>query len=286
MSVTAVVGTNWGDEGKGRIVDLLARSADAIVRFQGGANAGHTIVNELGKFIFHLIPSGILYPDTLNILGPGVVVDPQALADELEELRGRVDQIGSFLVSDRAHVVLPLHKKIEAALDDQPDLLKYGSTKRGIAPTYQFKVAKVGLQMGELLRDEAHLRARLQTIVAFANVMFRGLGVDEDSSAPCEISTGESIPTALPRTRSRVTARWGRAWLLMKSPRFSGSARPTAPRWALGPSSPSSKGRLPSASARSGRNTVRRRDALDASDGLTPSLPVTARASREPPRSW
>ncbi len=181
MPVIAVVGTNWGDEGKGRIVDLLARSVDAVVRFQGGANAGHTIVNDLGKFVFHLIPSGILYPTTLNILGPGVVVDPEALADEMDALRKSVVSIGDFLVSDRAHVVLPLHKKIEAALDNQDGMLKFDSTRRGIAPAYQFKVAKVGLQMGELLLGEAHLRRRLVPIVAFANVMFRGLGVAETS---------------------------------------------------------------------------------------------------------
>ena len=179
MPATAIVGTQWGDEGKGRMVDLLAAEADAVVRFQGGANAGHTIINDLGKFVFHLLPSGMLSPHTVNIIGTGVVVDPERLVAELTNLQDAVSETGQLIVSDRAHVVLPFHRQIEEALDQSPKTLKYGSTKRGIAQAYQFKAAKVGVQVGELLADEATLRARLEPAVEFANIFFRGLEVPE-----------------------------------------------------------------------------------------------------------
>ena len=175
MPATAIVGTQWGDEGKGRMVDLLAAEADAVVRFQGGANAGHTIINDLGKFVFHLLPSGMLSPHTVNIVGTGVVVDPERLVDELTNLQNAVSETGQLIISDRAHVVLPFHRQIEEALDQSPKTLNYGSTKRGIAQAYQFKAAKVGLQVGELLADEATLRNRLEPAVEFANIFFRGL---------------------------------------------------------------------------------------------------------------
>lgn len=179
MPATAIVGTQWGDEGKGRMVDLLAAQADAVVRFQGGANAGHTIINDLGKFVFHLLPSGMLSPHTVNIIGTGVVVDPERLVEELTKLQNAVSETGRLIISDRAHVVLPFHRQIEEALDQSPKTLKYGSTKRGIAQAYQFKAAKVGLQVGELLADEGTLRGRLEPAVEFANIFFRGLDVPE-----------------------------------------------------------------------------------------------------------
>ncbi len=179
MPATAIVGTQWGDEGKGRMVDLLAAQADAVVRFQGGANAGHTIINDLGKFVFHLLPSGMLSPHTVNIIGTGVVVDPERLVEELTKLQNAVSETGRLIISDRAHVVLPFHRQIEEALDQSPKTLKYGSTKRGIAQAYQFKAAKVGLQVGELLADEGTLRGRLEPAVEFANIFFRGLDAPE-----------------------------------------------------------------------------------------------------------
>jgi len=179
MPATAIVGTQWGDEGKGRMVDLLAAEADAVVRFQGGANAGHTIINDLGKFVFHLLPSGMLSPHTLNVIGTGVVVDPERLVNELTGLQDSVSETGKLIISDRAHVVLPFHRQIEEALDQSPKTLNYGSTKRGIAQAYQFKAAKVGLQVGELLADEATLRDRLAPAVEFANIFFRGLDAPE-----------------------------------------------------------------------------------------------------------
>lgn len=161
------------------MVDLLAAQADAVVRFQGGANAGHTIINDLGKFVFHLLPSGMLSPHTVNIIGTGVVVDPERLVEELTKLQNAVSETGRLIISDRAHVVLPFHRQIEEALDQSPKTLKYGSTKRGIAQAYQFKAAKVGLQVGELLADEGTLRGRLEPAVEFANIFFRGLDAPE-----------------------------------------------------------------------------------------------------------
>lgn len=161
------------------MVDLLAAQADAVVRFQGGANAGHTIINDLGKFVFHLLPSGMLSPHTVNIIGTGVVVDPERLVEELTKLQNAVSETGRLIISDRAHVVLPFHRQIEEALDQAPKTLKYGSTKRGIAQAYQFKAAKVGLQVGELLADEGTLRGRLEPAVEFANIFFRGLDAPE-----------------------------------------------------------------------------------------------------------
>ncbi len=186
MPVTGIVGTQWGDEGKGRMTDLLAKSADAVIRFQGGANAGHTIINEHGKFALHLLPSGIFSPQTINILGSGMIVEP---GEFLKELHGVLDQgltTGSIIISDRAHLGLPVHRIIEAALDEQAGAIKYGSTRRGIAQAYQFKAAKVGLQIGDLLGGEDYLRERLEPMTVFANTFLRGL------SAP-EVTVDESI---------------------------------------------------------------------------------------------
>jgi adenylosuccinate synthase len=178
MTVTAVVGTQWGDEGKGRMIDLLATKADAVIRFQGGGNAGHTIINDLGKFVFNLLPSGVLSSGTKNILGAGLVIDPHAVLSEIDNLSERVPDHGSLHISERAHVVLSIHKRIESLLDNRPGSLKYGSTKRGIAQAYQFKAAKVGLQMADLFQDPVRLKQRLEPIADFANVMFLGLGSD------------------------------------------------------------------------------------------------------------
>jgi adenylosuccinate synthase len=163
------------------MVDLLAADADAVVRFQGGANAGHTIITDAGKFVFNLLPSGILSPKTMNILGAGVVIDPEALNKEIAEINKRVPEHGRLIVCERAHLVLPLHKRLEALLDGQPSLLNYGSTRRGIAQAYQFKAAKLSLQIGDLRGGEAWLRYRLAPIVAFANIMLRGMGESEIS---------------------------------------------------------------------------------------------------------
>lgn len=168
MPVTAVVGTQWGDEAKGRMVDLLARDAAVVIRFQGGANAGHTLVNEHGRHVLHLIPSGIFHPHVLNLIGPGVVVDPQLLWEEMDSLRRAGIEVGGLRISERAHVVLPYHVLLEKAEEERRAAAKFGSTLRGIAPAYGDKVTKVGLQMSDLL-DRDYLWEKIQALVRRKN---------------------------------------------------------------------------------------------------------------------
>ena len=185
---TAVVGLQWGDEGKGKVVDLLTAEHDVIVRYNGGANAGHTVVIGDQKYAIHLIPSGILSPGKTSVIGNGVVVDPATLLQEIEGLQHRgIDVSGSTLmVSDRAHVVMPYHKEHDAALervlssaaDGRKGDLSIGTTKRGIGPTYADKVHRsLAIRMGELL-DPVHLRERLEVICAIRSRELTALGVD------------------------------------------------------------------------------------------------------------
>ncbi len=174
MPVTAVAGINWGDEGKGRVVDALAETADMVVRYQGGNNAGHTVVNHMGKFALHLIPSGIFRQGVVNIIGTGAVVNPAALVEELDELaKAGVDTSG-LRVSSRAHVVLPWHVAQDQAEEARLKDRKFGSTKRGIAPVYADKCLKIGLQIGDLL-DDATLMAKLERLYDVKQGIFDGL---------------------------------------------------------------------------------------------------------------
>jgi adenylosuccinate synthase len=162
MPNLAVIGTQWGDEGKGKIVDILARDADVVVRFQGGSNAGHTVVNQRGTFVFHLMPSGILYRGTLCVIGNGVVVDPAALIEELDGLQGKGVRIGkNFAVSERAHLILPYHKAIEKANEQSKGSRRIGTTGRGIGPSYADKMARIGIRVGDLL-NPALFRRKLE----------------------------------------------------------------------------------------------------------------------------
>jgi adenylosuccinate synthase len=152
MATLVVVGTQWGDEGKGKIVDILAREADIIARYQGGSNAGHTVVTPKGTFVFHLIPSGILYPGKLCVIGNGVVVDPAALIEEMDRLQARGFKIGKNLaISQRAHLILPYHKVIEKAAEQSKGSRRIGTTGRGIGPSYADKMARIGIRLGDLL---------------------------------------------------------------------------------------------------------------------------------------
>ena len=163
MSIEVVVGANWGDEGKGRMVDYFAQDADFVVRYQGGNNAGHTVVNEFGEFKLHLLPSGVFNPKATNILGPGMVIDLQGLAEELEELRGRgIDPI--IRISDRATICFPFHRLEDAWEEDRLGKDAYGSTRRGIAPAYGDRTIKKAIQIGELLYPE-RFRERLRRLV-------------------------------------------------------------------------------------------------------------------------
>jgi len=172
MPVTAVVGAQWGDEGKGHIVDFLAAKAHLVVRFQGGNNAGHTVVNPHGKFALHLIPCGIFYPHVHNVLGAGMVINPQALLDEMRTLaaKGISFTPARFHISERAHVVMPYHILFDQLEEEARGAKKQGTTKQGVGPCYADKAARVGVRMGDLT-DEHFLRDYLADIVALKNTV-------------------------------------------------------------------------------------------------------------------
>jgi len=162
MSTTCVLGAQWGDEGKARVVDLLADKADLIVRYQGGSNAGHTVVHAGETYRLHLIPSGILRPGKVNVVAHGVVVDPEMLLAEIAELRSRGVEVGkNLVVSDRAHVVMPWHKRLDAAREKSDGKNAHGTTGKGIGPCYADKVSYRGIRVGDLY-DEAWFGERLR----------------------------------------------------------------------------------------------------------------------------
>jgi adenylosuccinate synthase len=163
MATLVVVGTQWGDEGKGKIVDLLSAHADKVVRFQGGNNAGHTLVVDGQRSIFHLIPSGILYPNTRCLIGNGVVVDPEVLLEEIEDLdkRGIAMNPQRLGISERAHLIMPYHKAVDVAREEAKGRFKIGTTGRGIGPCYEDKVARAGIRACDL-KDPDALREKIK----------------------------------------------------------------------------------------------------------------------------
>ena len=173
----AIVGINWGDEGKGRMVDLLTKDFDVVVRYQGGGNAGHTVVNEYGKFALHLLPSGIFHPAIVNILGNGVALDPENLWLELETVRAQGIRVTpeNLKISDRASLLLPWHRELDALEEARLKDRKYGSTKQGIAPFYSDKYQKKTVLAGELRRPEA-LRAHLAELLRHRALAAGGRG--------------------------------------------------------------------------------------------------------------
>jgi len=169
MPNTCVVGMQWGDEGKARIVDVFAADADIIVRYQGGSNAGHTVVVDDQKYVFHLVPTGILHSGKTAVIGNGVVVDPAYLFEEIDALRARgIEHEKRLWISDRCHVVMPWHRAVEAAAEEALGNAKIGTTLRGIGPCYTDKVARTGLRMVELIRPDA-LRKAIDDKLAFVN---------------------------------------------------------------------------------------------------------------------
>ena len=169
--LTSIVGTNWGDEGKGRMVDLLSEKYDVVVRYQGGNNAGHTVVNEKGKFVLNLMPSGILRDETVNVLGPGIVIDLEHLYGEAQRLReGGIEISPEHLkISDRATICMPYHKLLDGLEEDRLGDKKFGSTRRGISPVYADKYMKKTIRMGDLLHWDT-LRGRLEGIIEWKNL--------------------------------------------------------------------------------------------------------------------
>ena len=173
--LTAIVGINWGDEGKGRMVDLLSEKYDIICRYQGGNNAGHTVKNERGKFILNLMPSGILRPEAVNVMGPGMVIDLEHLCHEVEKLRSQGISITpeNLKISDRATICMPYHKLLDCLEEDRLADQKFGSTRRGISPVYADKYMKKTLRMGDLLHPDT-IRNRLGGLIEWKNLMVQG----------------------------------------------------------------------------------------------------------------
>ncbi|WP_168118865.1 adenylosuccinate synthase [Paenibacillus sp. HB172176] len=174
MTVTAIVGANWGDEGKGKMTDVLAAEAACVVRFQGGSNAGHTIMNDFGKFSLHMLPSGVFYPSVKNVIGPGAALDVKALLTEWNELAERGVPAPELYVSERAQVVLPIHRLLDELEEERLGERGFGSTKRGIAPFYADKYAKLGIQVADLF-DAKRLKLRLEQCLAPKNVLLQHL---------------------------------------------------------------------------------------------------------------
>ena len=172
--VKAVVGANWGDEGKGKLTDMLAREADIIIRYQGGANAGHTIVNDYGKFALHTLPSGCFYSHTTSIIGNGVALDIPKLHGEIEEIVSRGVPRPKILVSDRAQIVMPYHVLFDQYEEERLAGKSFGSTKSGIAPFYADKYAKIGFQVCELFDDEL-IEEKAKTVCDRKNVLLKHL---------------------------------------------------------------------------------------------------------------
>lgn len=176
MTTTIVIGAQWGDEGKGRIIDYLATDADLVMRFQGGDNAGHTVINAYGKHVLHIIPSGIFNPQTVNIIGAGCVVNPQGLLTEMAGLEKANVSLDNLWVSTRAHMVLPYHQQLDGLEEaSRSAKAKIGTTKRGIGPAYAHKAARFGLRIGDLLHP-AWLEQRLDNALTRVNRQLEQLG--------------------------------------------------------------------------------------------------------------
>lgn len=210
--ITAIAGVNWGDEGKGRMVDLLSRDYDIVVRYQGGNNAGHTVINERGKFILNLLPSGILRDRVVNVMGNGMAIDLEHLCGEMDRLReaGIAVTPDNLKISDRAVICMPYHKQLDILEEDRLGDAKFGSTRRGIGPVYGDKYMKKAIRMGDLL-DKEYLKARLAGVVEWKNLtvcggygappvsadgMYRWLGKYGDALLPHICDTGRYLDSA------------------------------------------------------------------------------------------
>ena len=173
--VKAIVGANWGDEGKGKITDMLAQDSDIIIRFQGGPNAGHTIINDYGKFALHTLPSGIFYDHTTSIIGNGVALNIPVLFNELKEITSKGVPEPKILISDRAQIVMPYHILFDEYEEERLAGKSFGSTKSGIAPFYSDKYAKVGFQVSELFEEEAELKEKIERVIVQKNILLEHL---------------------------------------------------------------------------------------------------------------
>lgn len=211
MSVTAIVGAQWGDEGKGRIVDYLAQNADLVIRFQGGDNAGHTVINSYGKFALHIIPSGIFNPDTICLVGAGTVVNFNTMKEELEGVRASGLSGDNLRIDKRAHLIMPYHCLLDGAEEQKKDAKwAIGTTKRGIGPVYADKAARIGIRAADIF-DPDRLRVRLEMLIPRKNreLEFYGIpaiDIDEmmDLCASWKKEFGDKIIDSLPLVRDAV----------------------------------------------------------------------------------
>ncbi len=211
-NVNAVVGVQWGDEGKGRIVDYLASDAELVIRFQGGDNAGHTVINEYGKFGLHILPSGVFNPETMNIVGAGTVVNFDRMKEELDNIKKTAGlDIQNVFIDERAHIIMPYHMALDGAEEGKrSEKDKIGTTKRGIGPCYSDKAARIGIRAADIM-DEETLRKRLESIVPRKNRELEYFGLEpvklEDMLALAEKwrkEFGDHIIDTLPIVRDAV----------------------------------------------------------------------------------
>ena len=173
--VKAIVGANWGDEGKGKITDYLASDSDIVIRFQGGSNAGHTIINNYGKFALHQLPSGVFCKHITNIIGNGVALSVENLESELDMLEKSGIPKPNLMISDRAQIVMPYHKLFDVYEEERLFSKKFGSTKSGIAPFYSDKFSKIGIQVGQLFGKEDELKEKIENALSIKNVLLKNL---------------------------------------------------------------------------------------------------------------
>jgi len=168
MPAIAVIGAQWGDEGKGKIIDLLADRVNMVVRFSGGDNAGHTVINPYGDFKMHLVPSGIFHPEVTCIVGNGVVINPPVLLEEIDQLKKRGVAVDKLFVSDRAHLIMPYHTLLDGLEEEARGGAALGTTRKGIGPCYMDKTGRLGIRSGDLLEREAFLE-RLRYVLGYKN---------------------------------------------------------------------------------------------------------------------
>ena len=196
-----IVGVQWGDEGKGRVVDALAKSSGLVVRYQGGANAGHTVVVEDEKYVFHLLPSGILYPDKICVIGNGVVIDPEALFEEIDALKKRGKSLARLVVSYGAHIVMPYHKQIDTLLESaRSEGQKIGTTGRGIGPCYSGKFERVGIRAEDLVNHQILKEKLMMNIERKNEILTKIYGVkplDPDAIYETALGWGKRIKPLL-----------------------------------------------------------------------------------------
>src|SRR5271169_3809537 len=199
MANVAVIGAQWGDEGKGKIVDWLSARVDVVVRFQGGHNAGHTLVIDGLTYKLSLLPSGVVRPGKLSIIGNGVVVDPWAFVDEIERLRnlGVAITPESLVVAENAALILPVHRELDAAREADGSLLRLGTTKRGIGPAYEDKVGRRALRLVDL-KDFSSLTDKIKRLLAHHNALRRGVGAKEIDAGRLLTALKEIAPKILP----------------------------------------------------------------------------------------